>query len=535
LTNVPDNAQKLTVDDKQELTVDPRIAGIGGADPMNIREIAKRESYLTSFDWNIGAAPDTLLWNARVDPATFARNAGPPASFHLPACAMTALPFTYWKGSMKFRFQIVCSSFHKGRLKIVYDPNFIANNTYLGYSEYNTNYLKIVDIAEEQDFTIEIGNGQEKNFLDHARPGQTGVTEMYSTSRYTSKGPGNGVIGIFVVNELTTPNSIVTNDIQVNVYVSMGDDYEVAVPNDYFQRFVLKPQSGEVLDSQSGEIVTESQNTTELDAPQQSQTTIVGLPPAEDSQLNKVFMGEAVTSFRPLLKRYMLHNAIPKLDTVPVVISGRYPNFPYLRGNVAGAEDVTAAFAPYNYVNTVLLHWVRAGFSGSRGSIRYKLIPRGIQSRGDRIEVQRAPIAEGVDMYEWNFQSQNTYGTLKAAREDLMVAWLAGTSNSIPTGEKPLPAFRGLALTTNQVNGALEFEVPYYSPYRFTPGKPQNYTSATGINRFESAWDFRAYFNSDHADSSTSTYDVYVAAGEDFQTYFWTGMPRIYYEITAPS
>lgn len=536
LTNVPDNAQKLTVDDKQELTVDPRIAGIGPSDPLNIREIAKRESYLTSFDWDINTAPDTLLWNARVDPTTHAVEATTP-SYHFPACCMAALPFKYWKGSMKFRFQVVCSSFHKGRLKIVYDPNFIVDSNYLTYSEFNTNYLRIVDISEEQDFTIEIGNGQDRSFLTHQYPAADPQLNYYSPNRYTAKNAGNGVIGVFVVNELTTPNSTTNNDIQINVFVSMGDDFEVAVPDDYFQLFVFKPPDGEeeMLEAQSGEIVPESQNTTELDAPQQAISSIVGLPPAEDSQLNKVFMGEAITSFRPLLKRYSLWNIIPKLDTVPIVISGRFPNFPYYRGRVTGAVDATATAVAYNYCNTLLLHYIRSAFSGSRGSIRYKIVPRGIQSRGDRIEVQRSAVEIGAPMYHFNLASMNSYGTVKSARVDIMTQFELATFSSLPFDERPLPGQRGMALTTNAVNGAIEFEVPYYSQYRFTPGKPIDYTSDNSTGKWESAWDYRAFFDSDNADSSTSVYDVYVSAGEDFQTYFFTGLPRMYFEPIAPA
>lgn len=123
LTNVPDTSMKMTVDDKQEMTIDPRIAGLGGGDPLNIREIAKRESYLTKFSWDIGTAAETLLWNARVDPVTWDTDTtGIDTSYHFPACAFAALPFRFWTGSMRFRFQIVCSTFHEGRLKIVYDP-----------------------------------------------------------------------------------------------------------------------------------------------------------------------------------------------------------------------------------------------------------------------------------------------------------------------------------------------------------------------------------------------------------------------------
>lgn len=524
VTNTPDVLCKLTVDDKQELTIDPRISGIGPADSLNIREIAKRESYLTTFNWDIGTAPDTLLWNGRLDPCTWSEAPGVIPSYHFPACAMAALPFQHWKGSMKFRFQIVCSSFHKGRLKFVYDPNFIANNEYLGFSEYNTNYLKIVDIAEEQDFTIEIGNGQERNFLNHNLPGQAGVSEMYSTTRYNSKGIGNGVIGVIVVNELTTPSSVVVNDIEINVFVSMGDDFEVAVPDDYFQHFVLKPQSGEM--------VSEAVGTDEPDAPQQEQACIIGLPPAEDPNLNKVFMGEAITTFRTILKRYSLWTFIPKVAQSGTMVSGRYPQFPYLRGNVAGAIDLTAAGASYNYCNTLLLHWVTSAFSGRRGSIRYKLIPTGVQDRGDRVEVQRAPWIPTTPCYYFNSFASPRWDNVNDARKDVVTKWEPGGLNSVPQIDRPLAGTRGVALTTNSVNGALEFETPYYSSYRFTPGKIQDFTSS---QLFDSAWDYRANFTGFGAGTLTSGLHVYAAAGEDFQTYFFTGLPRMYYEQAPPA
>jgi hypothetical protein len=442
---------------------------------------------------------------------------------------MAALPFTNWKGSMKFRFQIVCSSFHKGRLKFVYDPNFIANNTYLGFSEYNTNYLKIVDIAEEQDFTIEIGNGQERNFLNHAYPGDDSVTTMYSTSRYTSKGTGNGVIGVIVVNELTTPNSTVTNDIEINVYVSMGDDFEVAAPDDYFQHFVLKPQSGVILDPQMGEIVPESQNTEELDAPQQTESTIVGLPPVEHNDLNKVFFGEAITSFRTMLKRYNLWNTIAKVETSSTTISVRYPSFPYMRGSVSGAVDLTSLASPYNYVNTILLHWVRSAFSGHRGSIRYKLVPRGFISTIDRVEVQRAPYFPSSDAYSVFREALPSYGNDKLARFDIMTQWQFGSGNNVPIPGHPFPGTRGMALTTFNVNSILEYEVPYYSPYRFTPGKLEDLTTS---NLFEASYDIRWFSN---GGQNSTVMDVYVAAGEDFQCYFFTGLPRMYFETFPPN
>lgn len=518
LCNVPDTAQKLTIDEKQEITIDPRTTGLGGVDPMNIKEIAKRESYLTTFMWAIGEAPETLLWNARIDPVTWAEDTGPPVTYHFPACAMAALPFAYWTGTMKFRFQIVASSFHKGRLKFVYDPEFLASN------EYNTNYTRIVDIAEEQDFTIEIGNGQETTLLQHHRPGQDSVTQMYGTSAFAAKEEGNGVLGVYIVNELTTPNSTVNNDIEVNVFVSMGDDFEVFVPDDYFMNFTFgaTPQSGR--EPQSGaEIVPDGQNTAEPSAPQQEIADSLGPSKQNTELVNQVFTGEAISSFRTMLKRYNLHSSIGSLDTIDVIAYGRRPHFPLYRGGVSGAVDTTAAANPYNYCNTVLLHWVATAFSGRRGGIRYKLIPRGANNASNRASVQRAPLRQTAPNYEENVVNLPTYGSNKAVH-----ASVVREQATTPASNKPLAAANGMALTINRVNGILEFEMPYYSPFRFTPGKSADESSGQFA---EAAWDYRIEF----LGNASETMDVYVAAAEDFQTFFWTGLPRAYYEATPPA
>jgi hypothetical protein len=520
VTNVPDVCQKLTVDELQELTIDPRISGLGGADPLNIREIAKRESYLTTFTWTMGTAPETLLWNARVDPVQWAESSfGGDTGFHFPACAFAALPFQYWKGTMRFRFQVVCSNFHKGRLKFVYDPNFIDTN------EYNTNYVRIVDIAEEQDFTLEFGNGQEVSFLEHHYPCVDSVTQMYSTSKYTSKEAGNGVVGVYIVNELTTPNDTVNNDVEVNVFVSMGDDFEVAVPEDFFTRFTLFPQTGE-LEAQSGTIVPDSQETSEPSAPQQEMSSTVGMGETNDKNLNSVFFGEAIQSFRTLLKRYTLWNTIPKLLSGPTLVSGRFSNIPYFRGSNPDGVD-SAVTGPYNFCNTILLHWVLSAYSGHRGSTRWKIVPRGHQELGDRVCVERVPFKATQPNYQVQYATMPQYTAQSTAR----AAALAQKDGVFQNLLHPLFGANGSALTVAQVNGTLEFETPYYAPFRFSPGKRAVYTD---FMLFDGAWDYRVEYCGDGAKTTTATHDVYSAIGEDFQVYFFTGLPRMYCSAVNP-
>lgn len=515
VTNVPDTAAKLTVDEQQELTVDPRIAGVGPEDPMAIKEIAKRESYLTQFDWNLGSAPETLLWNARVSPVTWDQSGTDPIAHHFPACAVAALPFKYWTGSMKFRFQIVCSTFHKGRLKIVYDPDVIDD------TEYNVNYIDIVDIADKQDFTVTIGNGQTRTLLDHHQPGTDSSTQLHSTTKYTAKEAGNGVLSVYVVNELTTPNSTVNNDIQINVFVSMGDDFEVFVPDDWFQTFVFKPQSG-------AEVIPESQNTMEANAPQQSMTDELGPGKQDNSLINMVYTGESISSFRQLLKRYNMHERVyVGVDTGinNLLYSGRRHMFPYLRGNVDGAVHETIGSTPYNYVNTLLLHWVTLCFSGWRGSIRRKVIFNSPTVDGD---------SHGNFMYiQRNDEGQANYLNLSASaanvdtvsqgaaqivfNQDLFLSTVESTNTGV----------KGLLYVNSGVNPIGEFESPFYSTYRFVPGKTENWTTAFR--------DVEGYTTVIRGPGDPDEFtDTLVAIGEDFQTYFWTGLPRMYFEKAPP-
>eukprot|EP01084_Bolivina_argentea_P235709 396542_1 len=81
-TNVPDTSNKLTLDVKQELTVDPRVMGLGSADEMTIKSIAQRESYLTTFAWNVADSSESLLWNTEVSPVWW-RGLGN-AEIHMP-------------------------------------------------------------------------------------------------------------------------------------------------------------------------------------------------------------------------------------------------------------------------------------------------------------------------------------------------------------------------------------------------------------------------------------------------------------------
>lgn len=517
-TTVPDGAAKLTVDDKQELTIDPTISGIGPGDPMNIKQIAKRESYLTTFDWDIGAAPESLLWNTRVMPTLWNIDG---SAIYLPACAMAAVPFKYWTGTMKFRFQVVASAFHKGRLKVVYDPNFISSN------EYNTNYMEIIDIAEKQDFTIEVGNGQHQSLLTSATPQGSTIT-TYGSIPVGLSALGNGVLSLYIVNELTTPDTTAPRDIQVNVFVSMGDDFEVFVPDSRFQSYEFKPQSG--FEPQSGGEDNNMNDALVSHAPsppqQEGETDIVGVGVTNHEHLNKVFTGEVIKSFRPLLKRYTLHSMLnATFNSDRRSLYGRRTAFPFLRGNVSSAVHSTSAAASYNYCNTMLLHWVTLAYSGYRGSIRWKICPMSFMANDSLpiTQVQR-------DLSTRHYQNGRTAMFTPVTESQMAFQGTIDASETLPATNQPLGGAKGMTLTNGYVNPNTEFEVPFYSDDRFVPGKREDYTASFGDYELN-VFDYKIFMR-----GNNETYiNAFCAAGEDFQVYFWTGLPPIYYNPDPPS
>jgi hypothetical protein len=525
--NVPDVTNKLSVDHKQELTIDPVIAGIGEHDLLNIKSIASRESYLATFNWPKASAAETLLWNMRVDPVQWATTG---SDFIFPACAMAALPFRYWTGTMKIRFQIVASAFHKGRLKFVYDPNQIDG------TEYNINYMKIVDIASEQDVTLEIGVGQPDTLIGHAYPGTTVISGMQNTSKLSySANSGNGVLGVYVVNRLTTPDSVVNNDIQINVYISMGDDFEVFVPDPYYQNFVMKPQSGDlaelVLLPQSGEssgmTVPESEHTDEPNAPIQMKSEPIAVQSDNLPETNLVFTGECISSFRSMLKRYNRFTAYCPTDYIPMDLKYQANAFPFLRGNVAGAVHTRVGPAQYNFCNTVLLHWVTYAFSGWRGAIRWKMIPKK-SAKSTVTTVSRHVGSTSLGGYAFSASSSTSF-----ASEDRAAQSVVYESGSI---DRQQSGHEGVAYTNSTVNPVLEWEMPFYSRYRFKQGKIQNVTAGNDDTEYFSletgTWQEDGAYG---AVDNPAVYELWVAAGEDFQTYFWTGLPRMYYEASVPA
>lgn len=225
-TNVPDNSVTLALDAKKEVTIDPTTTGASNIDEMAIVPLAMKESYVTTFGWNTSDFADTHLFSIRVRPTQGDVNGN---EVHMTPSAWVSTLFEYWTGSMDFRFQVVCSAYHRGRLRIVWDPDYYEGN------DYNVNYSKIIDIAHTKDDKLRIGWGQTVSYLPVSEEEVTDLFPSFSIGDvFTDVDPfANGTLSVYVVNQLTSPAPS-GNEVYVNVFANATEDFEVAGPKGLF-------------------------------------------------------------------------------------------------------------------------------------------------------------------------------------------------------------------------------------------------------------------------------------------------------------
>lgn len=531
-----DDTNKLSIDSKQELTIDPRTVGLSNIDELSIPYIAQRESYLDTFTFAVGATEETLLWNAIVDPCIH-RAEGvvglTSREHHFTPAAFATFPFKYWRGTMKFRFQVVCSKFHKGRIKVVYDPT----GNFTGSAEYNTAYTTIIDISDNTDFTIDCGWGQATTYREHI-PIFFQESAMFDTNPlpYSSNvsSVGNGTLAVYVVNTLTTPNDEVNNDIELNVFVSMGEDFEVAAPSyDDLVRFRFN-DAGFVrrrdIEPQAEEMGNDGDETDRMDsAPMHAPVlnTMAATMPMVDNT-NLVHFGEAIRSFRTLLKRYSLHEYLGTEagtatgdSTITTQVRTNMPlepGFTSFGGDITKVAQVQGLTGEYYYAQMTLLRYISAAYSGWRGGIRW--IYDGTSMTGqnavrpnvitiNRLAIPTAPNTTSVSYSNLDFDNGQA---LQLAND-----FAANTRIN-----------NGTFIASNLVNPIATAELPYYSQYRFTPSR-----QSAKFDREMFAWDTHACTTDGFQFTGSHMYNM-CAAAEDFTCFFFLGAPRIFTELDYP-
>lgn len=563
-SNMQEDIQKLSLDIKQELTIDTRPDGASGKDEMDILTIAQTESYFTKFNWERIDIADTLLWNCVVTPLSYrTAGSGNTAEIHLTAPAFASLPFHWWRGTMRYRFQVVASKFHRGRLRFVYDPNGTSPTA----PNFNTNYTTIVDISDTTDFVVECGWGQPRLWRtvgDLTNP--SNLTESTSPLSYfaPSETHGNGTLSVYVVNDLTTPSDT-TPQVELMVFVSVGDDFEVASPTGEFLsrlRFtnpgstlgpsvnsvpidplLMIPQANFNAESFLPQMDAATETGTKLDSspatPEEPDIIELGESLEPHDLSHKIHFGEVFRSFRPLLKRYMttqlptitvgfgtnilyfLNSQFWALPSSPGFVPAFYQDSPI------GSEGVlqTSAFGTGAYRAGTLTHltYFSSAFAGWKGGVRW-LFDDGPMCCDDLAASSFTSRSAGC--------AAKYYAGGWAEIETSL-----SRNNKAIVGLKDHTGLEGSAIQNNVQQGVSSVEIPFYSNYRFCPAR--QYQSNLPSAGFEYMPCLKRTIVVRQRANATANKNFQlrymVAAAEDFTPIFYIGPPTMYLELVPPT
>lgn len=430
-----DAVSRLVLDSAQGLSIDPRLVGLNPADDLSISSFAKRESYVTTFQWNATQVTGAVVGNLLVNPLV--NNVEGVNQYNVTPVGLAAMTHKYWTGNLVYRFEIVCSSFHKGRLLVQYDPNSIPP------SDTNVNYTHVLDINECQNVCIDVGWARTSALLevsdldtDYFSPQTTGVQSLH-----------NGNLTLSVLNELVTP-SVTENPVYINVYVRAGDDFRVAAPSGrYIPRMCFT--YGSIPDSvRMATAKSDTHMVKFMDSP-------------TPGHLFHAYCGETTTSFRSLLKRY--NYSFTSGVSIPTIATGslvsflwRWVSFP-LAYNMSPAQ-VNDFYVPsqiidkYNSGTTSnLLSILGACFLGYRGSIRWlvSFIPTGESDVDSMGLISRSPNEDNDD------------GFTRVAGQELTTSY----SDRIAPEED---SHFGSVYFDTRRNRTYKIEIPFYSELNFS-------------------------------------------------------------------
>ncbi len=498
-TDIGTTVEKLSLDTKNDLSIDPRIGGLPGDDELALQGLFARESYLTTFTYSTTNATDDLLFSAIVSPQGMQSvDATGPSPLYCPTpLQFFTSMFENWRGPIVYRFKIVATPFHQGRLRFTYDPKAdISTNI----PDYATVFNEVVDLANTSDFEIVVPYMQTIGwcrFFDRNTPYYVSNAPLGLTH---TNGVDNGMVTIRAVTKLTAPSSSSTIDIQV--FVRAGTEYEVANPAILQPgRTFLVPQSG------YRPMVTMSYGDTK-------QIHVSDETPQNHEMLFLTNMGEKITSMRQLINR--TNQGISTFWNVSggnqfTMLQAYQTPFPSWYGYTGnGRQQAISQFGAstigFNFCSVTPWHMLAACFAGMRGSMQWHY---NIDSTSSNV----VPSAMTVTRHVNSFTAGNYAETTAVATV---------TANNIANATVDTSFPSGGALTNTRTNTGLSVLAPFYNQNRFIGSD-----SSTGDFGFSGNGSHRnnlrlriTYFPSTAAVNYVRV-DRYFSAGPDFQFLFF--------------
>lgn len=504
--------EKLTIDPKNELTVDPSAVGLPPNDELSIQHLTGKESYLTTFNWSSVDASDALLFSSAVTPEMFSIDTTATAPMYLTPMAWIATMFNHWRGDVIFRFKFICTQYHRGRVRVIYDPSGSAAANILNQTAtQSVVFNEVIDLTKDSNIEIRVPYQQALAWCTTFNPtdaAQVPYTVGNATTFKHVPSVTNGMIAVRVVTSLTSP--ILASTIQCVVSVRGAENLEFSNPSDVNVRYsYFAPQSEEYDETDSNLVIAGHSK------------------PNLDPNRYLVNFGEQIVSIRQMLRRFQWYRTTLKIGDPLANISYRqvsmYKLPPFYGYNTNGWDSVKGLIAPasnfsFNNCGNTYIHWIVPAFIGQRGSINYTFLQDGSE-----------PTTQIVCR-------QPTKSLAKAVDVDLSST--VGASSSVYTSYMRNTGFggassSGIMAANNFTTAGVSWQFPNYSSYKFNVSSPANFSAAIGQDDTDTQSQL-ILTGAAHNGTAATINHWFLGAGTDFMPLFFLNVPTVFVYSGTP-
>lgn len=528
--DISNQMEKMSLDPKNELTVDSRVVGGDGTDELAMASLLSRESYLCQTNWHTSDASAQTLLSGYLVPEYYLsqdKTSGTYTYYQIsqtPMCHVAQM-FRYWRGSIKLKFLVVASQFHRGRLRFTYDPAGKFTTIQEGVL-----FTQIIDISETDSFEVIIPYHQATQWLvlPHHPQNLDVAGSPYIDSIGLRGDPAfaydanffNGYFRLDVLTELGSAG--VASDAQIFLFVSGGDDLEMACPEE-----IQNANLG--FFEPTGLVLQAAPERTDVDLPipTEKPSLVVKLPSSEPKRgvMYTVYMGEVVRSVRQLLHRATYHTTISPVlpatggtSSITNLVEITLPRFPRYSGKTPIDNlHLTSTEVGFNYVGMSPLNWMTPCFVGYRGSIVWR-----------------------AAFYANDGITKPSFLTVKRNRPEVALG-VTVTANDVSSSNRAALAqdvwaesLGGIAATTYEQVPELDCVMPMYSKYSMLPACPTMIDGSTSagsqvMDKDDKVSYIYTYVSAASAPSNIQTALVlYVAAGVDFSPVIYMNVPTMW-------
>lgn len=498
---------KLTLDAKNELSIDPTILGLPNEDELTVKNLVTKQSYYYQFNWATNDAVDTILTYQNVTPITAdtaittGAGTGYTTYVYTPMAYVAGL-FQAWRGDIRVTFKFAATKYHKGRVRITYDPQGDATNNVVTVADGTSGaYTIFADLSDSMEVSMTIPYQQALPYLrttNDVLPSRcyvTGATPVFNMNAAIH----NGAFCVRVATQLSAP--VASSTVPVLVFVEGCDNMEFANPGR--------------IDPNIGPFVP------------QSQDQFLGAAEASlEEKRGLMNYGETVRSLRVLMRRSTPTtpfiypndtNAGLRRYTTTNLKMPPYPGFDP-GAMYQGIGKITAVATPYTFASMSAMQYVNLAFVGYRGSTIWHYVPNfpfGVNTRPTMRVTRRNDADYSV--------TRSVYTAATSATDDSINALSAAQEFG----------HSGMVVANLDIAAGTAVVVPNQARYLFQSTDPHNATvgdTADDSSRDAVQTDIDVPSGSAFGNSASNLVymQTYCGAGTDFTSVFFLNAPALY-------